>query len=144
MQWNTTENLVICATCFWTLYCPQQWPHMQQEPRTFQSSCSWPIPEDDNRAFWFAGLHLTLSRQWSTHTFTCTFQWCSSAFILITSTAPIPSVQTSSSFGYRTSFPCYSLCGSFLTCSISGSLPPHNLVHLTVLAAIWFPQFPHG
>lgn len=102
---------------------------MQQEPWTFQNSCSHPIPEDDNRAPWSVGLHdyrlhLTLSRQWFTHRFTCTFQWCSSALILITSTAPIPSVQTSSSFGCRTSSPSCPLCGSFLTFSLSRVFSP--------------------
>lgn len=53
-------------------------------------------------------LHLTLSRQWFTHRFTCTFWWCSPALILITSTAPFPSVQTSSSFDCRNIIPLLS------------------------------------
>lgn len=49
-------------------------------------------------------------------------------------------------FQLQGNIPCLScpLCGSFLTCSLSGFLLLRDLVHFTALAVIRLPQLSHG
>ena len=152
---DTSENLGKHATCIWTQYwehvCPQQWPTRNRSSDPVSAPAAYligwqqsttirrsPGPHD-------CKLHLTLSGQWFTHRFTCTFQWWSSALILITSTAPFPPVQTPSSFDCRNIISLLSpLLAPPWSALSSSSLPLYDLVHFTALAAIWLHQLPHG